>query len=103
MKLYHVTDSAEAILRDGFRDGEGNYGLATTWLIGIFVSDEPLSVNEGAFGEQVLEVTLPDDAELHEYELIEYFKNYREWCVPAALLNGRQVRLLSHDEVEALR
>jgi hypothetical protein len=102
MRLYHVTDVAEAILREGFRDGESNYGLAKTWLKGVFVSDEPLTVNEGVKGEQVLEVTLSDETSLVDYELVQELNNYREWCVPAELLNRGHVRLLSEPEVDEL-
>lgn len=103
MKVYHVTDSADAIARGGFRDGEGSYGFVNFRLTGVFVSDEPLSVNEGAIGEQVLEVTLADDeTALIDYEILEDAKPYREWCVPAELLNRGRVRLLDQEEVDAL-
>ena len=89
MRLFHTTDAAEAILRDGFRDATASYGLATTVRNGVFLADAPVGVNEGAIGDQVLEVTLPDDLDLGDFELVEGGKPYREWCVPAALLNTR--------------
>jgi hypothetical protein len=86
--LYHCTDAADAILRDGFQDGEGHYGFATLTLRGVFLSSVPFDVNEGATGDQILEVTLPDNLDLDRYELVQEGAPYREWCVPAAVLNG---------------
>jgi hypothetical protein len=62
VRLYHVTDAAaaEAIECNGFRDGEGDFGMAATWPLGVLVSDEPLSVYEGARGNEVVEVVVPD-------------------------------------------
>jgi hypothetical protein len=48
---YHTTDQAEAILRDGFRDGTGSFMLAGLTLTGVFVSRWPVDCNEGANGE----------------------------------------------------
>jgi hypothetical protein len=96
MILYHVTtqEHAAAILEGGFRDGTGTYMTDQT-LTGVFLSDRPLDENEGACGGVVLEVDLAaDENELADRELIEDGKGYREWIVPAALINGRaQVRL----------
>ena len=49
--------------------------------MGRLVPGHP-SINEGATGDGVLELTLPDDFDLDDYELIEEGKPYREWCVP---------------------
>ena len=88
MILYHRTHNADAILRDGFRDKEGSYGLEDFTLRGVFFSDKPLSIHEGAGGDKLLEVTLPDDCcDFPYYELVEDGKPYREWCVPAQIIN----------------
>lgn len=102
--FFHTTAAAEAILRAGFRDAEGSYGLATLTLRGVFVANVPADCNEGATGDQVLEIVLPDDVDLTDFELIEDERHsaFREWCVPAELLNTRAaVRLLTDAEVEA--
>ena len=100
---YHTTDQAEAILRDGFRDGTGSFMLAGLTLTGVFVSRWPVDVNEGAKGEQVLEVTLPDDLDLEPWEIAEEDRPVWEWCVPADLLNERGTfRLLSDEELDEL-
>lgn len=56
-------------------------------LRGVFLSDEPLTWQEGAAGDALLEVTLREGIDLAGFELVEDTKPYREWCVPAALLN----------------
>ena len=53
----------------------------------MIVSDRPLDMNEGRPGEDALEVTITDDLDLDEWELVEEGKPYREWCVPVELLN----------------
>jgi hypothetical protein len=64
-------------------------------------------VNAGAVGDEVLEVILPSEINIADWELTEEGKPYREWCVPAALLNEHaKLRLLNEDEAneaEALR
>jgi hypothetical protein len=104
MIFYHRTDAAEAILREGFRDAEGSYMLIGTTLRGVFVSDKPLDSNEGAIGDQLLKIALPDDCcDLSYYELVEEEKPYREWCLPADVINRfGSVRLLSGEEEDAL-
>ena len=53
-------------------------------------------MNEGAIGDELLEVILPSEINIADWELIEDGKPYREWCVPAALLNERATaRLLA--------
>lgn len=51
--------------------GHGDYGFANTGLAGVFVSDEPLSLNEGATRDQALEVTLHADTRLNDLEIHE--------------------------------
>ena len=75
-----------AILVEGFRDGSGGYGTARKFS-GVWLSDSPLSVNEGAEGDTVLMVSfsIPLSA-LADYEWIEEGKGYREWLVPAEVI-----------------
>ena len=100
---YHTTEVAEDILRAGFRDATGSYGLLDSELTGVFLGDSPMGINEGATGDQVLRVEFPDAVDLADYELVEDFKPHREWCVPAALINERAtVTLMTDDEVDEL-
>jgi hypothetical protein len=100
MIIYHRTGNAEAILRDRFRDEEGSYMLEDFTLRGVFLSDKPLDANEGAGGNHLLEVTLPDDCyDFSYYELVEEGKPYREWCIPAEIINRHgTVRFATPDE-----
>lgn len=102
MICYHTTPAAEAILRDGFRDATGSYGFVGFELTGVWLGDRPMDINEGAKGDQVLRVEFPGDIDLAEFELIEG-KPYREWCVPAALVNERAtVSLLTDEELDRM-
>jgi hypothetical protein len=89
MTLYHRTCHADAILSDGFRNGEGTYMTEQVWR-GVWLSDRPLDANEGADGDNVLFVEIPDDA-VAEYEWIQDI-GYREFLVPAELVNRYPVR-----------
>jgi hypothetical protein len=64
LRVFHRTSHADAIMRYGFRDGEGSYGTSQMRR-GVWVSDSPLDVNEGAVGDDVL-------AEIREALFIEY-------------------------------
>jgi hypothetical protein len=86
--LYHRTSAANAaqILRDGFRDGVGCYLTDQEWT-GVWLSNRPLDIIEGADGDTLLQVELPEQT-IADYEWIEKDKPYREWLIPADLING---------------
>jgi hypothetical protein len=92
MKLYHRTteQKARAIIKDGFKDQEGNY-LTDTRHMGVWVSNVPLDPNEGATGDTLLEMTIPECV-VRSFEWIEEGKPYREFLVPAAILNGFKIK-----------
>jgi hypothetical protein len=96
MKVYHASRAAQAILRGGFSDAEGSYGTGNTHR-GIWVSDRQLLAGEGGVlgDEPVLELEVPDAA-IVEYEWVqEHNFGYREFLVPAEVLNAfGQPRLL---------
>jgi hypothetical protein len=95
--LYHVTtpDAADAILKTGFRDATGTYLTDQRWS-GVWLSNVPLGVNEGAPPSHiVLEVILNKaESELADYEWVEEGKIYREWLIPARIVNQGKVKLL---------
>ena len=103
MLVYHRTIHADSIEREGFRDGSyGTPGIGE--LRGVFVSAEwPLNENEGADGDVVLELDVPDSL-FAEYEIVEEGKPYREAMIPAARLNEHLTSLsrLSLDDEGAL-
>jgi hypothetical protein len=99
--LYHRTTKASArkILRVGFRDSSRTYGTSRTHR-GVWLSNMPLACNEGAWGDIVLQIDLPEQA-IADYEWIEEGKPYREWLVPARLITKQaQARIIVVDEDE---
>jgi hypothetical protein len=87
--LYHRTseDIARQIIAEGFRDTT-DYYLTTHLHTGVWVSDQPLDENEGASGNALMRIELAkEEHEIGSFEWIEDGKPYREWLMPAALLN----------------
>ena len=85
MKLYHKTFAADSILAHGFMDSEGRYMTDTVYR-GVWLSDRPLDDNEGADGDTLLSLEIPDEI-VEKYEWIEDGKPYREFLVPAETVN----------------
>lgn len=85
MILYHRTPAAKDIMEKGFKDSESNYLTNRKWS-GVWLSDRPLDSNEGAKGNQVLTVEIPDEV-ISEYEWVNEGFTYREFLVPAELVN----------------
>lgn len=87
LTVFHCTTkaAAESILRVGFRDATGRYLTNREWS-GVWVSDRPLDNNEGASGDVCLQIDIAEDR-LTAFEWIEEGKPFREWMVPAAVLN----------------
>jgi hypothetical protein len=103
MILFHRTteESAAAIIENGFADHTGNY-LTESSHTGVWLSDVPLDINEGPKGDVLLEVALSiPENRLSEYEWAEDWRDYREFLVPAELINlTAKVRIISEDEEE---
>lgn len=89
--FFHRTTAraARQILRDGFRDAESGYMTGDTHR-GVWLSDRPLDANEGAFGDALLEVEIAE-AVIAPYEWVEEGRAFREFLVPAALVNEHGV------------
>ncbi len=90
MILYHRTSAAEAILSEGFRDVEGTH-MTKGWHCGVWLSDVPLDESDGAWGDTLLCVQLPDEI-VGEYEWAETEgaggrRRHKEFVVPAAIVN----------------
>lgn len=88
--LYHRTTTSRwrRIRAGGFRDGKGTYGMGAE-VCGVWLSDRPLDFNEGAAGDVLLSVELDlPRATLRRFEVREPGKTYREFVVPADLLNS---------------
>lgn len=110
MICYHTTNSAEAILREGFRDSTGYY-LTNDLHTGVWLASTPLTMNEGAKGTTVLSIDIPEEV-LAPYEWIEdeeldrttgewvpatIEKPYREFCIPAHLVNSHGPPKIEND------
>jgi hypothetical protein len=67
--LFHRTSqgAAQAIERNGFRDGTGIYMTDQEWT-GVWLSDRPVDANEAASGDTILRVAIPDDIDLDDFE-----------------------------------
>jgi hypothetical protein len=87
MKLYHRTYAAETIIRDGFRDSCA-YPVLDVHP-GVWIYDEPLDERHGALGNVVLEISGVPEAAILQYEWmrLDRFRTFREFVVPADLLN----------------
>jgi|SRR5262249_44859458 len=94
MLIYHCTteSAARQILAEGFRDKTARYLTDREWS-GVWVSDRPLHNTEGASGDTVLQIEIPEEA-VAAFEWVKEDKSFREWLVPVAVLNeAGQVRL----------
>jgi hypothetical protein len=97
MRLYHVTDrdSAKAISEDGFKDAEVIHDDSEL-LIGVWLADRCLAGEDdvgprlGPLPDVALSVELPAET-VARYERKDRGKPYREFCVPARLLNEYEI------------
>jgi hypothetical protein len=88
MIVYHVTgpSAAAAIERDGFKDNTAQF-MAEAEYTGVWVSDVPLEDAWSGDDRVVFEMDVPTET-LSEWEWVPETPNYyREWLVPAAVLN----------------
>jgi hypothetical protein len=86
-RYFHRTSAAAAgaIRLGGFQDGTGHY-LTENLHTGVWLSDRPLDGNEGADGDVLLAIDAPPMA-IDPFEWVEEGKTFREFLVPAAILN----------------
>jgi hypothetical protein len=88
MRLFHRTPSSPQILREGFRDGSGTYGLGSVQT-GVWFSDQPIKAHlqPGA----LLAIDVPDEVaapyEVHRCERFRRQWNWREFFMPAEVVN----------------
>ena len=85
-------------MKDGFNEGVGHY-LTDELHEGVWLSDRPLDSNEGADGDTLLVIDVEiADAELSDFEWVEEGKRYREWLIPAEIINPRNRSFRISDE-----
>lgn len=96
--LFHRTTIANAreIVKHGFADAKWNFGVHDVItgedlkVIGVWLSDRPLSEEEGPSGDAVLEVKLDlSEQVLEPFAVDGVVPNARLWVPPAALINPR--------------
>ena len=86
MKLYHPTMHAVGILRDGFGERSGTY-LTPSDHSGVWLYDRPVDKRIGGGDEAViLEIEMPESV-VAPFEWNNSGFPYREFLVPAALIN----------------
>lgn len=86
MKVYHPTMHATEILRDGFGERSGTYLTATDYS-GVWVFDQPVDRRMGGGPEAELLVLDIPDAVVEPFETGGGSLPYRQFLVPAAILN----------------
>ena len=93
MRLYHVSDHAELILRDGFRDGPGFHWEGKLHR-GVWMFGEPTEENQDAppIDPRTVVVVVPDEIAAR-YEWVEEGSPQRKFLIPARILN----RYLRHE------
>jgi hypothetical protein len=103
--LYSVTstESAEAILRNGFSETDCFFGRGKA-LVGVWLCDRPLNAKDGVMGEAIVAVAFNvEPAELSFYKLIDDGKSYRQWCLPSSLIRAHgKISIIPADESERL-
>lgn len=103
-RYYHRTrrKAARAILRRGFKDATGTHLTAQLWT-GVWVANVPLDSNEGAKSGSLLAVDIQAKY-VRRHEWKERGKGYREFLVPAKILNkyGKVSEIAEEAEEEEL-
>lgn len=101
MRLFHRTPCGQKIINEGFRDNEGTY-MTGVMHKGVWLSDRPLSIFEGAKGDDLLTLDIPEDV-LAPYEWIEDGTAYREFLLSAEVVNSYgPPELCDEDEFEGM-
>jgi len=101
MHYWHYTAAAEATLSEGFKDHTGLY-LTPETFTGVWASNVPL--DEGTFGG-VYPSSTSGEEPCHlvvecDTDLSEWAKTYREFLVPAEVLNQVPVRRATEAELD---
>ncbi len=79
--------------------------MANTTLKGVFLSSVPCEVSDGAADGPLLEVLMGmSEDDLRQFEIVEEMKGFREFCIPAEIVNAKSlVRRLSIEEEDAIK
>jgi len=102
LRLFHRTTAknAKAILAKGFTDATGSFGTMDRYT-GVLLTSQPVDVNAIDITLIEVELDLDEDA-LAAYERREKGKSYREWLVPAVLVNAHmKLRIIEGRKVDS--
>ncbi|PYN68655.1 MAG: hypothetical protein DMD93_09470 [Candidatus Rokuibacteriota bacterium] len=102
MKLFHRTTAknAKAILAKGFTDATGSFGTTDRYT-GVLLTSQPVDIDTIDITLIEVELDLDEDA-LAAYERPEKGKSYREWLVPAVLVNAHMnLRIIAGGKVDS--
>jgi hypothetical protein len=84
MLLFHRTDMADKIIDEGFRSSSERRPNGDH-LSGVWLSERPLNHDE-CDASRLLAIEVPDDV-AREHEVRDGKEEYREFCIPAEMLN----------------
>lgn len=89
--FYHrtSTENAHSIVKNGFKDSSGHFLSNRTWT-GVWLSCRPPETADSLHGHSVLVVHLEmSEHESARWEFTGEGRPYREWLIPAKILNRR--------------
>jgi len=86
VRVFHRTPHGQRIINEGFRDTEGTFGTGVMHR-GLWLSDRPLDICEGAKGNDLLSLEIPDEV-LTQYQWVQEGPAYREFLIPAEVVNS---------------
>jgi hypothetical protein len=100
LTLYHTTTLAQAsqILKTGFVDGAGPYPTESGEK-GVWLADRPLYPSDGVYGDTTLAIEVPMEV-VADYELLAEKKEYRQYLIPARILEGFPVAPSGQDDID---
>ena len=87
---YHRTtaENAQAIVERGFKNSAGYFLSNRTWS-GVWLSARPLDIRADGEGDHLLMIRLDiPEPQLARWEWTAEWQSYREWLIPAELING---------------
>jgi hypothetical protein len=100
--LYHRTRAARAILANGFRDAQGDYGFVglTEPLCGVFLATGLPIGQDDVKGDHVLAVRFDASFDVAQYAIVENDLPVREYLIPADVINQHaQVSLITGENL----
>ena len=88
MRLFHIAcnKNAEAILKEGFRNGTGYYLTDRLWE-GVSIFDKPFNDEHLSDTDTLFAIEIPEE-DISDLEWVEEGKPYREWLVDDKILNS---------------